>query len=321
MKLFFKRTKKFLKIVFKLLCFILGIVLFALLVDFGWIFMRYTAFKKDFQDSFPIYGNTKGFVPQGLTYSDGYNIVLQTSHNKDTKTNMLYVIDFSTGSLIKALTLKNMNGENIPEHIGGVATDNQRVWVTGDYQVYEYSLDEIVGTTNRDIACYQSGQVGTRGDFCYYGNGFLWIGDFYFPYFYEVPDKNPLLWAFNTSELNYQKPQYILSIPDKVQGMSLVDGKFYFSRSYTYLMNSKFSCYKDVLSKPYEVFKVNGFDVPYYRISEDDLIEEVVLPPMAEGFFYYDNSFFISFESNADRYRLAFPKIKNIIRYENRQVS
>ena len=321
MKLFFKKIIKFLKVLFKMMCFIVGFLLFILLIDYGWIFMRYSAFKKDFQTSIPIYGNVKGFTPQGIAYSDSNQIVLQTSYNKDSKTNMLYVIDFQSGNLIKALELKDMNGSYVYGNIGGIATDNNRVWITGEYLVYEYSFNEIIQTNNRDIRSTQFSQVGTRGDFCYYSNGYLWIGDYYFPYFYEIPDKKPFVWAYNVTNGSYQKPDYILSIPDRVQGMSIIDGKFYFSRSFSYLMNSKLSCYRDISSKAYEIFKINGYDVPYYRISEEDLIDEVTLPPMSEGFFYYDNYFYLLFESNSDRFRLAFPKIKNIIKYENRQSS
>ena len=73
--------KKILKILF---VFIL-IILLIFIINYIRINITYMMNKKDYKESFNVYGNKNNYVPQGLTYSDKYNIVLQTSYNSKHK--------------------------------------------------------------------------------------------------------------------------------------------------------------------------------------------------------------------------------------------
>ena len=304
--------------VLKIIYIFIIIVILIFFINYLRINISYMLNKKDFKDSFNVYGNNNNYVPQGLTYSDKYNIVLQTSYNSKHKVSMLYVIDFKTKKLIKELKLKEIDNSNNTNHVGGIATDNNKVWITNDFLVNEYDLDTILNTDNDYIQSIKNNKLPNRGDFCTYKDGYLWIGDFFLNPFYKVKDNNPLLMKYNVEEIiDYNKPELIISLPKMVQGMVITDdNKFIFTESFTYLINSSLSIYDNVLKKEKDTYKLNNVNIPYYKFEKKDLIKNIKLPPMAEGLFIKDNNLYILFESSSDSYKPAIPKIRKVIKYD-----
>ena len=69
--------------------------------------------------------NNKFLLKQG-SLSSTYNVILQTSYNKEHDVSMLYVTDFSSGKLLKSLKLIDINDKDNMKHVGGISTDNNR---------------------------------------------------------------------------------------------------------------------------------------------------------------------------------------------------
>ena len=67
------------------------------------------------------------------------NVILQTSYNKNN-VSMLYIINFDTGKLIKELKLIEIDDKDNKNHVGGIATNEEKVWITNDYEINEYNL-------------------------------------------------------------------------------------------------------------------------------------------------------------------------------------
>ena len=84
----------------------------------------------------------------------------------------------------------------------------------------------------------------------------------------------------------------------------LPNGDVAFTQSFTYLVNSNLKVYKNIL-------KEKGT-----KFSKKNKLYTKKLPPMAEGTFYKDGYLYILFESSADKYSLADPKIDKIIKYK-----
>ena len=305
---------KYLKLVLKIFGGIIGLVLLILIIDYLRINFFYNINKSKYIESFDIQGRRGGYVPQGMAYSSKYNVVLQTSYNGDHDVSMLYVIDFSTGSLIKSLKLTDINDKDDCKHVGGITTDDNTVWITNDYEVDEFSLDEIINTDSDSIKSLKNTKLHNRGDFCLYDNGILWIGDFYLKPFYNVPDDNPLLIGYDINNLDYSNPSYIISLPKMVQGMAIVDGKFVFSQSYTYLVLSSISVYENPLNGESSYYSFNGKDIPYYKL--DNLYSKYKVPPMVEGIFYKDDYLYMLFESDSDYYSLSLPRIDKVLKFK-----
>ena len=252
-----------------------------------------------------------------MTYSRKYNVVLQTSYSAKNDVSMLYVIDFSNGKLIKSLKLHDINGKDDKSHVGGIANNDNTVWITSDYKVREYSLDDIMSTNNNFIQSRADTKLGIRGDFCYYGDNTLYIEDFCLAPFYKVPNNNPLLLAYDTeTDYNYDEPEYIMSLPKMVQGMTIIPNKsFVFTCSFTNLIKSDMKIYSNVLDEKADTYTYKGREVPYYKFNRNNNIRTVKFPPMAEGIFNIDNDTYILFESSSDKYFFAIPKMKKVIKY------
>ena len=283
---------------------LIGFILAIIVLDYIILNISSNMNKYRYEEVFDVQGNKNKYVPQGLTYSSKYNVALQTSYSGKHEVSMLYVIDFNSGKLLKSLKLLDMNGNEDTTHVGGITTDNNTVWISSDYSVREYSLDDIVNGGGDYIKCKSKTDLGIRGDFCYYGDNTLYIGDFYYFPFYKVPDNNPLLLAYKTENgYNYDKPDYIMSLPKKVQGMCITPNKsFVFTCSFTNLIKSDLKVYSNVIEETPEKYNYKGRDVPYYKFSTKNNIMEVKFPPMAEGMFNIDNDLYILFESSSDKY-------------------
>ena len=234
---------------------------------------------------------------------------------------MLYVIDFDTGKLLKELKLIENDDTNNIKHVGGITTDDNIVWISNDYEINEYDLEEIITTKNDYIRSQKNTKLPNRGDFCMYNKKdyYLYIGDFFLNPFYPVPNNNPLLLCYNTLDgFDYNNPDYIISLPKMVQGMTITDdNKFIFTSSFTPFIKSNLSIYNNVLEGPKETYNLNSKDVPYYKFGKESLVKNIKLPPMAEGIFNIDNDLYILFENSSDTYFYAFPKLRKIINYKD----
>ncbi len=310
---------KHLKKVLIILIILVLSLFFVLLLDYARLNVHYLINRKNYTETFDVQGNLSNYVPQGLTYSNTYNIVLQTSYNSNHNVSMLYVIDFETGNLLKQLKLINSDNSVNTNHVGGITTNEETVWITNDYEINEYSLEEIIKTENNYIKSIKNTKLPNRGDFCLYHENILWIGDFFLNPFYKVPDNNPLLMGYNIDnikdDLNYNVPNYIISLPKMVQGMVITpDNKFVFTTSFTPFINSNLIYYNNVLEEKHESYNLNGHEIPYYKFSKKNFEKNIKLPPMAEGMFNIDNNLYILFENSSNTYFYAFPKLRKVIK-------
>ena len=286
---------KYLKIIITIPILIIISILLILIIDYIRLNIFYLVNKNNYIEVADTQGNKNKYAPQGLIYSEKYNVILQTSYNKNN-VSMLYVIDFNTGKLLKELKLIEINDQENNNHVGGITTNDEKVWITNDYEINEYNLEEIITTENNYIKSKKNNKLLNRVDFCTYKNNTLWIGHFYLKPFYNAPQDTPLLYGYDTNDLNYNTPKYTIKLPKMVQGMAITDdNNFIFTRSYTNLINSELSIYNDMT-------------------KETKKIKSIKLPPMAEGIFYKDNELYILFENNSDKYFFAYPKVKKIIK-------
>ena len=255
---------------------------------------------------YKIEGINNKYTPQSISYSEKYNVILQTSYNNNNKASKIYIINFNTGELIKELELLKENNTINNTHVGGIATNNNKVWITSDYEINEYNLEEIINTNNTSIKAISTKKLKNRGDTCTYNNGILWIADFYLYPIYKVPNNKPLLLGYKvTDNIDYNNYNYSVMLPKMVQGVAIKDNKIIISQSYTYLVNSKLRIYE---------FNIND-NTNNYKLDKNNLIKTITIPPMAEGIFYKDNKIYVLFESSSKKYFGAYPKINNLLEY------
>lgn len=286
------------KKIIKILSITLISILIILLINYIRININYNKYKNN--GTYTIQGTNGYYRPQSITYSDKYNVIIQTSYNKKHKTSKIYITDFNTGKLIKELELYKEDNSINNTHVGGITTNNDKVWITGDYEISEYNLEEILSTQSTNIKAISTNKLKNRGDTCTYSNNILWIGDFYLYPIYKVPNNKPLLLGYNVDSINYNNPNYSIIIPKMVQGIIVTDNNIIISQSYTYLINSKL-----------RIYNINNNTK---KLDNSNLDKTITLPPMAEGMFIKDNDIYILFESNSNSYKGAYPKIKKILK-------
>ena len=121
---------------------------------------------------------------------------------------------------------------------------------------------------------------------------------------YALKDGLPDIKKIN-SENNGYIPDYMLAIPEQVQGMCFThSGKLIFSTSYGRKNNSKNYVYEDVLlSERVGFYTIDGTEIDLLACGSDLLSKTIVAPPMAEGIVQVDSSQYIIFESGAEKYR------------------
>ena len=289
-----------------------------------------------------IAGIKDGYIPQGLTFSFKNKAVIQTSYNKKGQVSKLYLGNIITGKSIKELKLKNIDDSEIKGHVGGVTTDDDKLWITSDNKVYRYNLVDIINTTDDFIKPEKEFDLPIKGDFCTYTENAIWIGEYSkkagayllkYPITpieapapqegEEAPETTETTVEADAKHIDFNKPESIFSLPKNAQGIVPIENKeenkveFYCDESNTYLSESELVKYVVDLNNKEEVdFK--GDKYPYYPYEKAEIIKKVNLPPMAKEMFVSDiqgaKSLFILFESNSDSYKLALPKMEYVMK-------
>lgn len=291
--------------------------------DFGEFFQY---FKK----SHLIPGLLEGVIPQGICYDEASGYLLITGYyEKEKFPSVLMAIDSENGKFIGAYPLKKTDGSDYFGHAGGIAASQNTVYITSEQECYAFPSSMLKGLKNGSAIQFQSKfKLNTAGSFACYYNNILWIGDFvendekvkegitnittlengqtFYAYCegYTLVDGLPNIKNIN-SQSNGYIPDYMLAIPEQVQGMAFTKAnKIMFSTSYGRKNNSSIYVYNDVLENEKTGTKIiDGKEVDFYACSATDLVETIVAPPMTEGMANHPDGVFLTFESGAHKYR------------------
>ena len=309
------KAVKVVKRIFIFIGSLLGVAIFILIMNYIRLTAHYFINPYNLKETYEVQGNKKNYVPQGLAYSNKYNIALQTSYNSKHNVSMVYITDLKKNKVIKKLKLKELDNTDNVNHVGGIATDNETVWIANDYEVNEYKLEDMLKTKKDYIQSIKNTHLTIRGDFCFYKDNTLWIGDFFLKPFYKVPNDTPLVMSYNTEkEIDYNTPEAIISLPKMVQGMVITeDNKFIFTHSFTNLIHCKMTLFDYVLEEKTDTYSLNGKEIPYYHFTEGNKLNSIDLPPMAEGFYQKGKKLYILFENSSDTYWFALPKMNKVM--------
>lgn len=271
---------------------------------------------------FEIAGLDEGFIPQGLTYEEGSDTYLSCGYMNDGSASRVYVIDGETLSTTKYITLQDSEAQDYTGHAGGITTDGENVWISGDGLVYRFSYQNITTAENADkIAIIDKFESQNGADFLTIENGNLWVGEFHKEGKYDRPESH----QFKTSdgEINYAlsfcyeinpsndyglqsiTPIRALSTGSLVQGMVITEDKIILSTSYS-LPNSKLTSYENILSQtPISTFEINNSTIDVYVLETSNKLEEIELPCMSEEIVVANGKIYISFESACQKYKIV----------------
>ena len=124
---------------------------------------------------------------------------------------------------------------------------------------------------------------------------------------YEITDED---FTYDGGEL---QPDVILSIPEKVQGMSVTDeGNILFSTSYGRFYDSTLHIYQPLAEWSRDEVSYNGENVSLYVADEVGFVSKVRMPTLMEGIDYEGGKLYVVFESGAEAYSDAKEVISSV---------
>lgn len=275
------------------------------------------------ENAFPVPGIGEDFVPQGICYVEELGVYAVSGYVKG-ENSRIYLYDDKTDT-VRKLVLNDFD-----KHAGGIASYKKDLWVSaggseneGGY-VYHLSTDVLKKAKDGDTVSFDGKfQVPTRASTLFANDGMLFVGEFYeyndYPSDSAHHYKDNKAWACGYKlplDANYNGdllvPDMLLSVPDKVQGISITEsGKVVFSTSYGRKNDSVLYVYK-----PYEEWEtttatVEGTDIPLYVATEKSLLLKTKMPTLSEGIDFHNGKLYILFESGAKIYSDA----KEVIEY------
>ncbi|MBO5327732.1 MAG: hypothetical protein J6B04_01000 [Clostridia bacterium] len=330
-----KKNKPLFISIISVLSLICVICIFLVVWFFG---DSYKDFDENFDEVFAVQDWDSGMVPQGMCNSTDNKYFYISTYMKDGSASRLYVYERTTTTtgatdykLNGYVTMKYGEIESFPEskrgevytgHAGGVATYGDKLWVASGNRIFVLSVKDVraAATDNGEVTFTETFKVDNEASFCFYGGGYLYVGEFYRSGNYETAESHAyknnkalyLAFKVNTSKnrgVETIKPEYAVSIPDKIQGMAIAGNYIVLSESYS-LPKSHVYLYdkNQVMSKQVGTVNVTygsgNDDIPLYCVNDYE-VRDYTLPAMAEGLCTYNGEVYIVFENNCTKYRLV----------------
>ncbi len=286
----------------------------------------FTSFKSDFLTP----GLMEGIIPQGMCFDETTGYFLISGYYEDGELpSMIMAIDSNTGKLVGAYPLKTTNGDDYFGHAGGIASSQNTVYLTSGGECYTIPSVDIKNHQNGTPLHFKGKfKLNTAGSFACIHNNILWTGDFiessaegresasnittlttgetFYAYCegYLLSDGLPDTKKIN-SESNGYIPDYMIAIPEQVQGMAFTKSeKIIFSTSYGRKNNSKIYIFDDILvNEKVDTITIDNKSIDVLSCSNDYLLKEITAPPMAEGLANTSDGIYMLFESGASKYR------------------
>lgn len=294
---------------------------------------KYPGFFRAGKPAFVIPGLANGLVPQGMCrIASGSEVVVSCYSSSDGDSSVLACVDEKSGKLKKTIGMLNADGSVYTGHAGGVAASGKSLWVVSDGLARRMDLQAFLKAGDGDKVKFSDQfSTGTRASFTNCVDGVLWVGDFFKPggsynteasHRLTAPDGSEshawiVGFKLDPSSANELKaesvagasepatPDYVLSIPDEIQGMTrLKSGEFVLSQSYGRKNASALFVYRNVLNSGSDrTVQINGKAVPLLFLDSKNLVKNISAPPAMEALERSGERILILFESATDQSR------------------
>lgn len=277
-------------------------------------------------------GLDDGFIPQGICYIEESGMFAISGYMPDDKDgnkqySRIYFVNPDTNES-KMFIIDKFTG-----HAGGIASNGNDLWISSggssssNGKIYHFTVDMFTGESGSSVKYDGYFSVPVKGSVLYCDGDKLWVSEFY----NNDKDSNKVntehhkgknhAWSCGYNlplDVDYsaketKAPDVILSIPDKVQGMSITaDGEVIFSTSYGRRNDSRIYVFEPYTEWDTETVSVFGEDVPVYISRKKNTVIRFKMPTLMEGIDYHDGKLYIVYESGANEYSDAKEINKNV---------
>lgn len=263
----------------------------------------------------PHVGEDSPWIPQGMAYRKDKDQLLAAYYHKDgddlgddDSKSRLSMINRSTGDE-KYVDLRGTTPDVAPNHVGGVATHGDDVWVTsheGEHNyVYRYSAEALDDAENGESVPAKEVIRVQASSYATFADGRLWVGDFTEQkdepgklYSYPVDNGNlPYTVEDDGSKVARPDPRPI-ETPGQVQGAVIRPNEIIYSQSWgrkndSYLLTQNRE--NDEIVNSYElpnmsqgIVEVDGQIITQYESGASEYLPPAALPPVLAAFLGFD---------------------------------
>ncbi len=262
---------------------------------------KFSGYNAGGSASFVIPGLSQGenFVIQGIDYLEDENWMFVTGYispeNSFANNSVIFVMDMTQsvslgaqtyeGKLIKEILLFETDGSVYNGHAGGIAVNNDNVFVSNASTLYRFSMDKIRNNNATQFVKFeQELPVPVNASYTSFVDGVLWVGEFGYKATddkiddshyvksglsawtvgYEVAERNNGTAVFGYDETTGFKltdgslqmaggdlvPSYVLVHDNRVQGMTVVGNKVVLSRSWSRKSSTNYISQLEVYKNP-----------------------------------------------------------------------
>lgn len=276
---------------------------------------NYREFAASGELSVVIPGLNEGFVPQGLTYLPGEDSFVFAGYRTDKGPSALIQVDRASGRIVRQVTLRYKNGSVYNGHAGGICATETQLYISNDGHLYRIPLTDFLALGEKaDCRFAEELPVPGRASYCSYADGYVWCGEFEYGKSYPTDASHVTKTADGTvrawlcgwkaeSGLVSGTPDVILATGEKIQGMTMLNGSIYLSRSYGRKSTSSIIRYRNVLDdEPNSHVEVDGRQVPLWCLDSTAWTGRIFAPPGTECLCTADGAVWVLFEMAAQTY-------------------
>lgn len=270
--------------------------------------------------AFAIPGLGSGFVPQDLFYLKSRNLWLMSGYMNDGSPSPLYVVP-PVGTP-RRLTVELPTGITYTGHGAAVTAAGSYVFLTVSTGYVALSASEVASAgPNARVQAVAHIPTPLTPAFMIAQYNTLYLGEFYEPFFYATPrshhvttlagERNPaLMLAYEgsaTEPFGFSRtPSRCFSIPARVQGMCLTDHGAHLVLSCSWgFGDARLKVYDTARLTDDGTIAIDGQRVPLTCLDSRSLVQELRVPPMAEGVDEHNDEVFLANESASTRYLIG----------------
>ncbi len=272
-------------------------------------------------------GLRQPLVPQGMAFWSQEDLMIISNYASDGSAGVLTLTGMEDGQLQKALYL--MDDESTPHtgHLGGLAVSPDHLWIASGPGVYALPLSTLHDSKNGSrIVLPELLVTETKGSFATFHEGVLWVGEFTrIDGSYAVSESHHRstrdgksnrgwLGGYRLSEqtdlpelersVNGRlQPEFVLSIPDDIQGALFFDQYILLSSSYGRGNDSRLILYESPLYLQEPPHETPHETVNLWYLDRYNRIGDFRAPPMSQAAVLYSGMAAVLFESAAELYR------------------
>ena len=276
----------------------------------------YDSFYQKGQLDSPIPGLAEGLIPQGIAWMAEEDWLLFAGYRTDHGPSALIAVDRQTGQITRAASLRNVDGSVYDGHAGGVCVTDTDIYLSNAHRLFRLSKDAFLALSAPGECTFeQEIPVPVNASYCCFADGVLWVGEFQYTGDYPTDSTHTIRTADGLQKAwtcgyvladreNFDHPDYILSVTERIQGITIRDGHIYLSQSYGRRNPSTLFRYSDVLAQdhPDTWVDLEGVSVPLWILDSAVREAALVAPPMTECLCTVPEGVCVLFESAAEKY-------------------